>query len=290
MGELLPIALARTALGEVRMISGMINRSYDRSCLIYDSADHLLAQTALSLIALGHRPFYADDVDEMVLLAREHRDQVGALLVPAARASDGWVRLRTRIVEALGIAPCAVLPVGARLSESDTAALHGHGHGLRWALWEPFSSKELRFAVSMVLSETDPNELRLETRVPCAITVEVSSQGRLVPGRLTDLSSGGAFVQLDRPHPEGTQVVLRGILGGRLVSLPARVAWRTGPHPPSWREPGIGIEFARIGLETLGLLRRQVNRALDRFRLDAAAIAEQSLRTSAKANGAMRGS
>jgi hypothetical protein len=248
-------------------------RVYERLPLILDSERGLLAQVPKSLAVLGHDPIYSDDVDELIALAGERPGRVGALLLPALHASDWWPVIREDVVLPLGLAPRSVLPIGAVLADPDAQALHGDG--LRWALAGPFTPLELRFAVSMVLSESDPNELRLETRVPCSIPVEVESQSRAFPAQLTDLSTGGAFVELAHPHPEGTPIALRGTLCGRPVSLHARVAWRTGTHSPSWRDRGMGVAFECIELATLDLLRQEIDRALDRFRLRARAIAER---------------
>jgi len=245
-------------------------RVYERSALILDSEAGLLSQVSKSLAVLGHDPIYSDDVDELIALAGERPGKVGALLLSAVNACDWWPVVREDVVLPLRIAPRSVLPIGAVLADSDAQALHGDG--LRWALAGPFTPLELRFAVSMVLSESDPNDLRLETRVPCSIAVEVASQTRAVPAELTDLSTGGAFVALAHPHPEGTPIVLRGALCGRPVSLHARVAWRTGTHTSSWRDRGMGVTFERIELATLDLLRREIDRALDRFRIRARAM------------------
>ena len=244
-------------------------RIYERSALILDGEDHRLAEVSASLSVMGHQLLYADDLEDLVSLSREHRAQLGALIVPAAQAVEWWPTVRKQLLEPLGIAPRAVLPVGPRIAEADAEALHGEG--LRWALWEPFTPWELRFAVTMVLAETDPNDVRLEARVPCAVAVEVLTDSRRTPAQLTDLSTSGACVQIAHPHARDTVVVLRGELGGRRVSLPARVAWRSGPHSPSWRDRGMGVAFERVELGVLELLRQEKQRALDRFRLRSAA-------------------
>jgi hypothetical protein len=240
-------------------------RVYGRLPLILDSEARLLAQAAKTLIVVGHQPLYAEDADELMDLAHDLRGQVGALIVPAVYACEWWPEVRKRVVEVLGLEPRSLLPVGARLSDDDAKALHRDG--VRWALPGPFTPLELRFAVSMVLSEGDPEELRIETRVPCSIELEIESESRAIPAHLTDLSTGGAFVALAHPHQEGTVIGLRGMLGGKPVSLQARVAWRTGPHAPSWRDRGMGVEFERIPLATFDLLRQEIECALDRFRL-----------------------
>src|SRR5262245_29740550 len=119
-----------------------------------DVGDDHLGQLSLALIALGHRPHYATDLDELVLMAHEHRERVSAVVLPAARALGVCADVLRRIVEPLGLAPASALLVGPRLDHSDAQALHDRG--LRWALWEPFSFAELRFAVSHALAAADP--------------------------------------------------------------------------------------------------------------------------------------
>jgi hypothetical protein len=240
-------------------------RLYERSALVLDGDDHRLAEVSASLSVLGHQLLYADDLEDLVQLATEYRAQVGALLLPAGRTVEWWPAVRKRIVEPLGLAPRSVLPVGERIADRDAESLHREG--LRWALSEPCTPWELRFAVTMVLAASDPGDLRLETRVPCAIPVEVTSHSRKTTAQVTDLSTGGACVQLAHPFAQETLVVLRGPLCGRPVSLPARVAWRSGPRSPSWRDREMGIAFERIELAVLDLLRQEMQRSLDRFRL-----------------------
>ena len=243
----------------------MAERVYERSALVLDGEDRRLAEVSASLTVLGHQLLYADDLEDLASLALESHAKLGALIVPAAYAAEWWPAIRKRLLEPLGIAPRAVLPVGQRIAEAEADALHGEG--LRWALWEPFTPWELRFAVTMVLAETDPNDVRLETRVPCAVAVEVVTDNRRSSAQITDLSTSGACVQIAHPHAQDTVVVLRGELGGRSVSLPARVAWRSGPSSPNWRDREMGVAFERVELGVLEILRQEKQRALDRFRL-----------------------
>jgi uncharacterized protein (TIGR02266 family) len=240
-------------------------RSYDRSALILDGEEHTLSQVSMSLLVLGHRSIYADDLDELVVLAREREARIGALLVPAHRAFEWWPLLSKRILEPLALSPQAVLPVGDRVPDADAETLFCDG--VRWALRAPHSPWELRFAVSQVLFENDPNEGREDTRVPCSIPVEVTSDSRSQTARITDLSRGGVFVQLAHPHPNDTPVVLCAELCGRVVSLRGRVAWRTGPRSAAWLDRGMGVEFHDVDPEALELLRQETERARDRFRL-----------------------
>jgi hypothetical protein len=138
---------------------------------------------------------------------------------------------------------------------------------VRWALWQPYSPFELRFAIAMVLSGADPDEPRIEVRAPCAISAALESSHRASSGQLTDLSPGGAFVRLDHPYPEGTPIEVSASLSGRPARLRARVAWRSGAHTPGWCDTGVGIAFEGLGLDTLALVHSQVQTSLDRFRI-----------------------
>ena len=252
----------------------MAARDYGRSALILDADDRRLSRTSHSLIALGHQPLYATGLDELVQIAREHPDQVGVVMLPASEAV-AWCPAVIERIEPLGLSARSLLPVGVPLGSDEADALYSHG--VRWVLWQPYSPWELRFAVGMVLSDTDPNEARLQVRVPCSIAVSIESANRASSGQLTDLSPSGAFVQLDHPYPEGTPIEVHGMFCGSPARLRARVAWRSGVHTPGWCDTGAGIEFEAMGLETLALLRREVEASLDRFRVRPHAITLEQL-------------
>ncbi|MGH7289185.1 MAG: hypothetical protein ACREI8_14325, partial [Myxococcota bacterium] len=108
----------------------------ERSALILDSEAHDLGHVALALISLGLRPLYADCLDELVLLSREYRQQVGALLVPSVGLQNQLPVVLEQLLRPLGLPPAAVLPVGPPLPSAECDALHREG--LRWSLWQPF--------------------------------------------------------------------------------------------------------------------------------------------------------
>ncbi len=243
--------------------------------LILDAADRRLSRTSHSLIALGHKPWYATDLDELAQIAHARWQQVGAVMLPAAEALSWCPVVLEQVLAPIGLSARSILPVGAPLGSLEAQAIHAQG--VRWALWQPYSPFDLRFAVSMVLSATDPNETRLDARVPCSIPIAIESSHRACSGRLTDLSAAGAFVQLDHPYPEGTPLELQGELCGRPARMRARVAWRSGVHTPGWCDTGVGIAFEGMALETLALLRDEVDASLDRFRVRPHAIALDQL-------------
>jgi hypothetical protein len=237
---------------------------YERAALIFDSEGHPLGDLSLSLIALGLRPLYATDFDELVLLSREYRTQVGAALLPAAVVWATLPALRKRVLEPLALPASAVVTVGEPLSgEVETL----RAEGLRLCLRTPYQAHELRYVVAHALSDTDPRELRREPRAPCEIGVGIESEHRNVRGRIADLSVRGAFVAIGHPHAVGSTIRLTFTLDGHACTVSARVAWRTGADTPPWRDRGMGVELIEVGDELRELLQRTVAEQLHRFTL-----------------------
>jgi hypothetical protein len=237
---------------------------YERAALIFDVAGHPLGDLSLSLIALGLRPLYATDFDELVLLSREYRAQIGAALLPAAVVGARLPALRKRVLEPLGLPVSAVVTVGEPPA-ADVESLRAEG--LHFCLRTPYQAHELRYAVARALSHTDPNELRREPRVPCEIGVGIESEHRNVRGRIADLSVHGAFVAIGHPHAENTRLRLTFTLEGHACAVSARVAWRTGADTPPWRDRGMGVELSEIDEDVQELLRRTVAEQVERFKL-----------------------
>lgn len=237
---------------------------YERAALVFDSEQHALGDLSLSLIALGLRPLYAVDPDELVLLSREYRNQVGAALVPAQVVAARLPLLRKRVLEPLSLPAAAIVVVGEP-REQDLETLRQQG--LRLCLRTPYQAHELRYVVARALSDTDPSELRRDARVPCEIGVGIESEHRSLRGRIADLSVRGAFVALGHPHAEGTQLRLSFTLDGLACLVEARVAWRTGANTPPWRDRGMGLELLDVAPEVHALLERTVADQVHRFRL-----------------------
>lgn len=237
---------------------------YERAALIFDSERHTLGELSLSLISLGLRPLYATDFDELVLLSREYRSQVGAALVAAEAAGATLPALRKRVLEPLALPAAAVVTVGEPLA-GEAEALRAEG--LRFCLRTPYQAHELRYVVARALSDTDPRELRREPRVPCEMGCGVDSEHRRVRARIADLSVRGAFVALGHPHAEGTTVRLTFTLDGHPCAVSARVAWRTGADTPPWRDRGMGVELLEVPDDLRDLLTRTVMAQVDRFKL-----------------------
>lgn len=241
---------------------------YERATLILDDGGGApLAGLSLSLISLGLSPLYATDLDELVLLSREYASRVGGLLVAAEAVPAQLDAVLSRLAAPLRLTPAALVPVGAPLPEAQQDELCRRG--LRWALWRPFETTDLRFVVAKVLSETDPEEFRFDVRVPCSIPARVEAPTATEGVRVTDLSIGGCFASLPRPMAQNSRVTLRLDLDGEPTAIRGRVAWCTGPSTPEWRDSGMGIEYLEVEDAARPALERQIAGWVGRFRIGA---------------------
>jgi Tfp pilus assembly protein PilZ len=237
---------------------------YERAALVLDTDDHALGDLSLSLIALGLRPLYTTDFDELVLLSREYRAQVGAALLPAAEVAARLATLRKRVLEPLALPASAVVTVGEPVAHEAEAL---RAEGLRFCLRTPYQAHELRYVVARALSDSDPRELRRDPRAPCEIGVGVVSEHRKVRGRIADLSARGAFVALSHPPAQGTTVRLTFLLQEYACAVSARVVWCTGADTPPWRDRGMGVELLDVAADVQEVLRRTVAEQVRRFEL-----------------------
>ncbi len=240
---------------------------YQRLAMVLDAEGGSLSELSLSLISLGLSPLYSSNLDELVLLSREYRERVGAVLVPTGRIEEQVGAILERIVKPLGLPAASVVPVGPPLDSEGVEALADHG--LRWALWQPFEAPDLRFLVAHVLSASDPEELRLHPRIPCSLPAEVESPLRKAAVLVTDLSPGGCFARVAQPYPKEARIRLRCELALHPVSIGCRVAWSTGPDRPDWHEAGMGVEFLEMEDDAREYLTRQVGERFARYRIEA---------------------
>jgi type IV pilus assembly protein PilZ len=86
-------------------------------------------------------------------------------------------------------------------------------------------------------------ELRRYARAPLDVAVEFTPSGKTerVPGRATDISLGGMFIETTAALPHHAQLVVHITMPGQSApfALPAKVRW-TGPK-------GMGVQFDLIG-------------------------------------------
>jgi uncharacterized protein (TIGR02266 family) len=217
------------------------------------------------MIALGLRPLYATELDELVLLSREYRSQISAVLLPSESMAERLPGLRKHGLEPLGLSLSALVPVGGRVAPELAATLREEG--VRFCLPTQCEPHELRHVIASAMSLNDPGELRLDPRVPCSLPVSVESEHRTIEGQLVDVSMGGAFVALAHPFAEGTAVKLHLVLERQPLSVRAQVSWRIDARSPAWRDRGMGVEFEDLDEAACVVLQQLVTEQTNRFRL-----------------------
>lgn len=246
---------------------------YERSVLILDSPLCELGETSLGLISLGLRPLYATDFEELLLLARERREQVGALLAPATLVVERLETIRKRLLAPLGLPVACILPAAKHPGEAQLGQLALAG--VRWAAIDPISPRDLRFLVALALSVSDTHEARKSPRLPCDVPVGVRTANLAVQARAIEISTGGAYLAMRAPLQAKTEIVLEFELASGALAVPARVAWRTALDGGGavWLESGMGVQFGGLTPETRAQLEAFCTKQLERYAIQPAAQA-----------------
>jgi hypothetical protein len=216
---------------------------YDRFALIVDPEGAGLGVEALGLIERGIDPLFAKDLDEVVLLARQEEERVGALVVPGTLPLASLDAMLESVAPRLWAGPAAVLIVAPPRERATLRALRDRG--IRWVLHAPYDSSELRFAVAAALATEDDLDPRSGLRVPIRLHVDVQTAGTRGEGWIRNLSIGGAYIALEQPPEVEAELELSLHLGERPLRVEAQARHRLAAPLPgrAEREPGVGVAF-----------------------------------------------
>lgn len=239
---------------------------YDRSALVFDSADSALGAVALGLVAVGLDPFYANDEDELVLLAHEQRDRIAALVVPGTLPVERLDAVTRRVGSLLPGGSAAVVVVAPPRDRALLGALRERG--IRWVVFAPYDGSELRFAVAAALASGAALEPRSGLRVPIRLPASVCHAGCARSGEITNLSVGGAYLTLAEPPGPGAALSIEFPIGERMLSVQAVVAHRSdGARLGPGCGPGMGVAFSGLSPLEARLVEGFVRERIDSFRL-----------------------
>ena len=240
---------------------------YDRAVLILDTTSASLGDIALGLIAMGIHPYYANNVDDAIFLAAEHRSRIGAVAAPTELLIEHLDVIRKDVLAEHGVPIASVVPIGNEPSPSERELLVNAG--LRFGAFGSHSPRDLRFVIALAISSSDRREARREMRVPCELKVEVTTGERTFRASLADLSTGGAYIASRSPLRPGTPLQLAFDVGATRVSTRAEVKWRTALDGgfAGWLDAGMGVAFVECSEEARGAILRHVGDLTRRFEL-----------------------
>ncbi len=240
---------------------------YGRLALVFDTAESVLGMAALRLVQHGLDPLYARDEDELVLLGREHRERIAALVLPGTLALETIDSLLKRVARHLPSGNGSVVLVAPTRRKSHLLLLRDRG--IRWVLFEPYDASELRFVVSAALAMGDLLEPRRGLRVPIRLPTSVRHARATRNGEVTNLSIEGAFVALPEPPELGAALSLEFPIGERLLRVQAVVVHRAEEADPGQAEgcPGMGVAFQGLSPLEEHLVGGFVRERVDSFRL-----------------------
>ena len=155
---------------------------------------------------------------------------------------------------------------GPALADETLEALRERG--VHWCLREPYEAAELRFLATLAIWEGSDHDLRIEPRVPTALRGSVTLGGKTRPVRIADLTSGGAFLEMDSPPEPGATWASESRAGGE-IQIVAYVRWNrpeTILGPPE-QPVGAGVEFKPPPHTEAAALRAQMAVGLARYRI-----------------------
>ena len=235
--------------------------------LVLDSQKCSLGQAALTLVRLGVEALYANDLDEASLLARQEGARVRGALAPSSVGAGEAAEILDAIAPHTNVRPASLVLAGPRPDIDVVAELRAGG--LRWGLWEPYEPAELRFIATLAVWEGSDSELRIEPRVPTSLRASVTLAGKTRAVRVLDLTTTGAFLEMETPPAAGRNLGLEIALPDGSIQIVAHVRWvrATAQTTPVERPVGCGVEFAPPQPAEADALRQQMLAGMARFEL-----------------------
>jgi hypothetical protein len=226
--------------------------------MVLDDAGGSLGALCMGLVRGGVDVVYANDADELILLAREQPHPSVLLIAPSAVA----LRAQAKLSKALGLAPEAVVPWGPRPAEAEMQAFREAG--LRWGAWDCGASETAQYVVAAALWDLDKSELRFEPRMPIELPGTLLLEGKSERMQVLDLACGGVRVRCGRELAPDAHLDLRFRLQAREVEGRARVAWaRAGAGGAT----DAGLAFERLEGDAEKRIRAEVDTWLARHRI-----------------------
>ena len=103
---------------------------------------------------------------------------------------------------------------------------------------------------------------RIHTRYPGTLTVQVERDGVRCFALISQLSLGGAFIEMSPPPPMGTRlVIIVTRSGGRTLRLAALSRYAASESVAEVEVAGFGVQWKDLDEEARAFVRELVNRA-----------------------------
>ena len=236
-----------------------------RCVLIVDDDASGLGGVSLGLNRMGVDAYYSNDRDEALLMARELGDRIGLVALPMGLVEQELPRLLKQVVEPRGLPASAVVPIGALPDDATRARMRDAG--LAWTCNTDLSDHELGTALRLALGAHDDLDLRADPRVPADLAAQFHKGPLRKPGRLIDLSSGGAFFEIERPLPVGSQISVAFALESQELMVRTEVRWVSQGSADEGKPAGMGLHFIDGPGKGRDAVARYIAAQIQRFRL-----------------------
>jgi len=234
----------------------------ESTVLVIDGSDAPRAALTHRIRKMGYRAMRAKTPEEAVAIVEEHRHRVTAALIPPNLAVADLGAALKGLAARAPQGRLSYVVVGACPGEESLAELRGAG--LQLALWEPIDDARLRFQLNRALAGFGTQEVsRVEMRAPLDIPAHVIQAGRRKSARVYTLSSGGVYLDTQRPSMRNAGISVELDLwpspvcaAGVVVytNVPGNLCRANLPH-------GMGVRFCDVPDVELGRVLRVVAEA-----------------------------
>ena len=110
-------------------------------------------------------------------------------------------------------------------------------------------AEKLKTRMTIFLRQSEAGDRRRHDRLPCEISAELRTNGRVIRGRTADISEGGALIRVDDPQSIVAGVILEAAIDG-IGATRVRVANRSSL--------GLHLEFVEMGSSARASLERKL--------------------------------
>jgi uncharacterized protein (TIGR02266 family) len=122
------------------------------------------------------------------------------------------------------------------------------------------------FAWQHLVYRMDRSKRRAHPRVPASViaTIRIPGGGTHTASRLTNISLGGVFIDMDDPLTFGTEVNLEFALPvrDRVIQCRGLVVWTSKHSGEAEGKRGIGVRLMNIGIADMRILADYIERSL----------------------------
>jgi hypothetical protein len=215
------------------------------------------------LLALGAEAVPVASVDDAIRQLDDHAQAPHLVFFPTQRPPAELKKLLKSVRNASRRTRGRFVGVGERPSAAERKLLESAG--VEVCLWEPIGDAQLRFALNQAGYQPGDGRSRSVDRVPTAIVARIVTGTGEREARVYSLSTGGAYLETDRPTMSGGRLKIELPLPGGTVAVDARALYHNvlGNLRQENLAVGMGVEFVDMNVATRAVIADYVGECVE---------------------------